>query len=426
VVRGERLYHSSSLLAYLAHAMAGFAVVSWVHDTTGDSRLAGIAVGALLAPLLILGLWAGSLADRLPRRRIVTRAQLVSVVASLALCALSLGSGAPAAPLVVGIAVVYGLGMAFIPQTRLAMVADVTTPERLRPVTVTVSMVNTVALAAGPALAGALAGAAGWPAAFLAIALAWAASTVLAVRTPTPFASGSQAAGPRRPPAAGGRAAPAGASFGIAPAGSPEGPEGPAPGTLRAVRAYLRGAIAVRALIGMVAASILLLFGPLQVLVPTYAGEVLDLDNGGRGALMGVLGLGIIAGGVAATRAAGLVRLPRWLVAAALVAVVLPAGLAVSGSTAAATLVLLGIGAAGGFFASVAPGIVQAAVSDDIRGRIMAAYVVVRWGLPALGAAFAGVLADGLGLRTALAFYALAGTTLVALTARSFLRSLHS
>ena len=37
-VRGERVYHASSLLAYLAHAMAGFSVVAWVHDTTGDPR----------------------------------------------------------------------------------------------------------------------------------------------------------------------------------------------------------------------------------------------------------------------------------------------------------------------------------------------------------------------------------------------------
>ncbi|HEV7758983.1 MAG TPA: hypothetical protein VGO78_08335, partial [Acidimicrobiales bacterium] len=124
-VRAERLYHSSSLLAYLAHAMAGFAVVAWLHDTTGNARLAGLAVGSLLAPLLVLGLWAGSLADRLSRQRIVTRAQLVSVAASLALAAVSLGHGAPAGPLVVGIALVYGVGMAFIPQTRLAMLANV-------------------------------------------------------------------------------------------------------------------------------------------------------------------------------------------------------------------------------------------------------------------------------------------------------------
>jgi predicted MFS family arabinose efflux permease len=269
-------------------------------------------------------------------------------------------------------------------------------------------MVNTVALAAGPALAGTVAGLAGWPAAFLAIALCWTASTVLAVATPiSPVA------------VAGGRAAPAGALVAAAPAGSP----GP-PGTLRAVGGYLRGAAVVRSLIGMVAVSILLLFGPLQVLVPTFAGEVLDLDNGERGVLMGVLGLGIVAGGVAATRAVRLRRLPRWLVGAAGVAMVLPLGLAIAGSVATAAAVLVVVGAAGGFFASVAPGIVQVAVSDDIRGRIMAAYVVVRWGLPALGAAAAGLVADVLGLRATLALYGVAGVLLIAIPGRTFLRSL--
>jgi MFS family permease len=392
-LRAERLYHASSLLAYLAHAMAGFAVVAWVHDTTGNARLSGLAVGSLLAPLLVLGLWAGSLADRRPRRRIVTRAQLVSVAASLALAAVSLGDGAPAGPLVVGIALVYGVGMAFIPQTRLAMLANVTSPDRLRQATVTVSMVNTVALATGPALVGTIAGAAGWPAAFLAIALCWAGSTVLALRTPVTTAS---------------------------PVAGPAGERG----TLRAIRHHLRTAPVVRSLIAMVAASILFLFGPLQVLVPAFAGEVLGLGNGERGALMGVLGLGIVAGGVAATRAARLRRLPRWLVAAALAATVLPLGLAAAATTLTAALVLLLVGATGGFFASVAPGIVQAAVSDDIRGRIMAAYVVVRWGLPALGAACAGIVADALGLRPALALYALTGTVLLALAAHSFLQAL--
>ncbi|HEV7759331.1 MAG TPA: MFS transporter, partial [Acidimicrobiales bacterium] len=335
--------------------------------------------------------------------------------ASLALAAVSLGHGAPAGPLVVGIALVYGVGMAFIPQTRLAMLANVTSAERLRQATVTVSMVNTVALAAGPALVGVIAGAAGWPAAFLAVALCWAGSTTLAFATPTSPATST--AGPRRPRAAGGRAAPAGAPFATAPAGSPAG-------TVRAVRAYLRGAPAVRALLGMVAVSILFLFGPLQVLVPTFAGEVLGLGNGERGALMGVLGLGTVAGGVAATRATRLRRLPGWLVAAALAATVLPLGLAAAATTLVAALVLLLVGALGGFFASVAPGIVQAAVSDDIRGRIMAAYVVVRWGLPALGAACAGIVADALGLRPALALYALTGTVLLALAARSFLQAL--
>jgi predicted MFS family arabinose efflux permease len=174
----------------------------------------------------------------------------------------------------------------------------------------------------------------------------------------------------------------------------------------------------------MVGVSILLLFGPLQVLVPTFAGEVLDLDNGERGALMGVLGLGIVAGGVAATRAVRLRRLPRWLVGAAVVAMALPLGLAVAGSVATAAAVLVVVGAAGGFFASVAPGIVQVAVGDDIRGRIMAAYVVVRWGLPALGAATAGLVADVLGLRATLAVYGVAGVLLIAIPARSFLSSL--
>lgn len=407
-VRGERVYHASSLLAYLAHAMAGFSVVAWVHDTTGDSRLSGLAVGSLLAPLLVLGLWAGSLADRTSRQRIVSRAQLVSIVASLALAAVAVGAGAPPPVLVVGIALVYGIGMAFIPQTRLAMLANVTSAARLRQATVTVSMVNTVALAAGPAVAGTVAGLAGWPAAFLAIALCWTASTVLAYATPI----------------AGGRAAPAGAPVAAAPAGPPSPPAlVGSVGTLRAVRAYLRDADVVRSLIAMVAVSILLLFGPLQVLVPTFAGEVLDLGNGERGALMGVLGVGIVVGGVAATRAVRLRQLPRWLVGTAVVAMALPLALAAAGGIATAAVVLLVMGAAAGFFASVAPGIVQAAVSDDIRGRIMAAYVVVRWGLPALGAATAGLVADTLGLRTTLATYALAGTLLITLTARSFLRS---
>jgi MFS family permease len=412
VHRAERWYHGSSVLAYLAHAMAGFAMVTWVHDTTGDSRLAGVAVGALLAPLLVLGLWAGSLADRVSRQRIVVRAQLVSVAAGLGLGAVSLGSVAPPAALVVAIAAVYGVGMAFIPQTRLALLAHVTTPDRLGQATVTVSMLNTVALAAGPFLVGQITHLTSWPTAFLTIAACWALSTVLATRTPTVTASLTP------PPDSAAFDEPVGPRTSTRPPSTRRGR-----GTVTEIARYLRGDAVVRALLGMVAASILLLFGPLQVLVPAFAGEILGLDDGQRGTLMGVLGLGIVAGGAAATRATRLRHLPRWLVATAVVAVGLPIALAAATTTATAAIVLLAVGATAGFFASVAPGIVQVAVTDEIRGRIMAAYVVVRWGLPALGAAAAGLLAETLGLRPTFVVYGLAGTTLVLTTGRRFLRS---
>jgi MFS family permease len=314
----------------------------------------------------------------------------VTVAASLALWAVSRGGGAPPTGLVVAVALVYGLGMAFVPQTRLAMLANVTSPERLRQATVTVSLINTIALAAGPALVGAIAAATSWATAFLAIALCWTASTLLAVVTPTARVS----------------------------AGAPV-----ERGSVRAIGRYLRGDAVVRSLIGMVAVSILFLFGPLQVLVPVFAGDVLGLDDGGRGALMGVLGVGIVIGGVTALRARRLAHLPRWLVGCALAALLLPLALAGAGSFAAAAVVVLGVGAAGGFFASVAPGIVQTSVGDGIRGRAMAAYVVVRWGLPALGAAGAGLVADAIGLRPALVAYALTGALLHTLPARTFLRS---
>lgn len=417
---GEWWYHGSSGLAYLAHAMAGFAVVTWVHDTTGDSRLAGVAVGALLAPLLVLGLWAGSLADRVSRQRIVVWAQLVSVAASLGLWAVSLRVGAPPAGLVVAIATVYGVGMAFIPQTRLAMLANVTAADRLRQATVTVSMINTFALAAGPAVVGQIATTAGWPAAFLTVAACWAASTVLALCTPAH--SPSRWPSPGRPASHGRRSwrRPSGDRAGTIDGGQPTA-VAPTRGTVGAIASYLRGDAVVRALLGLVAASILLLFGPLQVLVPAFAGEVLALDDGQRGGLMGILGLGIVAGGVAATRLRR--DLPQRMVVTAAVSMALPIALAAAATSATAAIVLFALGATAGFSASVAPGIVQAAVPDEIRGRVMAAYVVVRWGLPALGAAAAGLLADTLGLRRALLAYGLVGTAAAIHTGRRFLHT---
>jgi MFS family permease len=274
-----------------------------------------------------------------------------------------------------------------------------------------------VALAAGPFLVGQITHLTSWPTAFLAIAACWAASTLLALGTPT---VASRARSQPAESASSPRSASPRTTMATTAATAPSARLGGS--TLAEIARYLRGDDVVRALLGMVAASILLLFGPLQVLVPAFTGEILDLDDGQRGTLMGVLGLGIVAGGAAATRAVRLRHLPGWLVATAAAAMALPLALAAASTSVTAALVLLAVGATAGFFASLAPGLVQAAVADEIRGRVMAAYVVVRWGLPALGAAAAGLLAEYLGLRLTLIAYGLTGTTAVLATGRRFLR----
>ena len=138
----------------------------------------GVALGALAAaqfgPVLLLGPWAGLVADRSDKRRLLLVVQAASMVQSFALAALAFSDRPPLAALYAA-AVVGGLCMAFDNPARRSFVVEMVPPERINNAVSLNSALMTASRVIGPALAGLLVTTVGYGWAFAADGLSYIA-----------------------------------------------------------------------------------------------------------------------------------------------------------------------------------------------------------------------------------------------------------
>jgi MFS family permease len=119
---------------------------------THSGLLLGVLSFAEFLPLLVLSPWAGSIADRFDRRRIVLVTQLLSVALSGGLALLTWAELAPT-PVVIVDAFLLGLTNAFASPAALALIPSLVPREALAAAVGLNSMTWNLARAVGPALA---------------------------------------------------------------------------------------------------------------------------------------------------------------------------------------------------------------------------------------------------------------------------------
>lgn len=158
------MFTSLALADYRRYAVGALAsnVGTWMHRIgqswlilalTGDATMLGISMALQFLPMLLVGPWAGVLADRSDRRRLLMLTQ-----AALALQALALGlvvlAGAATAPLVLGAALLLGVITAIDAPARQSIVSDLVGPGRVvNAVSLNSASFNAARLV-GPAIAG--------------------------------------------------------------------------------------------------------------------------------------------------------------------------------------------------------------------------------------------------------------------------------
>lgn len=118
------------------------------------------------APLLVLSPWAGALADRLDRRRLLIGWQLGAAALSLTLGALAFAGAAPV-QVVIAFGLALGVTSAFSVPAQQALVTQLVEEEDLTSAVALNSMTFNIARSAGPALAALVVVTLGIPAAFL-------------------------------------------------------------------------------------------------------------------------------------------------------------------------------------------------------------------------------------------------------------------
>lgn len=197
-IRNFRLFFLGQGISQVGNWMTLIAQVLLVLDLTGDGVAVGLLTACQFGPVLLLGAWAGLVADRSDKRHLLLIVQTGAMAQSFALGALAFMDDPPLAALYV-VAAFGGLCMAFDNPARRAFVVEMVPDDLVHNAVSLNTAMMTSARVVGPALAGLLIttldyGWAFWVDAisYLAVLAAlWAMRTEeLRPSTPTPRAKG--------------------------------------------------------------------------------------------------------------------------------------------------------------------------------------------------------------------------------------------
>lgn len=337
----------------------------------------GVALGLLMAfqfgPMLLLGAWAGAIADRSDKRKMLTVLQAAAMVQSIALGIVVL-AGAATVPVIYALAAVQGVITAFDNPVRRAFVVEMVPAEDLPNAVSLNSAIMTGSRVFGPALAGVLVLTVGygWPFIIDGVSYLAVIASLLMMRSEELF---------RSPP-------------------QPHGKGQVAQG-LRYIRSEpnLLVPLIMMALIGTFAFNF-------QVTVPLLVNGPLDGGTGTFTLLFSVLSLGSLIGALATARRSSVK--PQQLVNAAAAfggAMVL---LALAPNLAVAFPVSILLGLASIAFMTTSTAIVQLLAGAEYRGRVLAIQGMVFLGSTPIGGPVVGWVSDAVGPRAGIALGAVA------------------
>ncbi|WP_295701829.1 MFS transporter [Lapillicoccus sp.] len=336
-----------------------------VLSLTNSPTAVGITTMCQFLPSLVLGLGGGVIADRFPKRSIlsVTMTMMGLLAGSLAFLVLT---GRVQVWQVDLVALLLGVTMAVDSPTRQSFVSELAPPGQIRSAVSMVSSTFQLGAMIGPALSGVLITGVGSGWAFAINGASYLVALLMLRRIPQ---------GERGTRAAGGREL------------------GPA---LRYARdtATVRWPIALAGVLGMFTLS-------LPVSLSAVAKDVFRSGSAGYGLLSSALALGAVVGAVISARQA---RTPR-LRALVRNAVLLAAAWLVCSGMPSAWLfvpVLVALGAASINFITTAQSMIQLTTPSALRGRVLSVYLLVFFGGGAVGGPFVGWMCSAFGARAAM------------------------
>jgi len=380
-VRNFRLYAGANLVNNTGTWMQRIAQ-DWLVLQLSDSGLAlGIVTALQFAPILVLSLYGGMLADRYDKRRLMMLTQATMCLAALALGALVL-TGLVALWHVFAIAAMLGVAAAMDMPIRQSFVSEIVGTDNLANAVSLNSAIFNAARLVGPAVAGIMIAAAGDDTGpvFLLNAGTYLV-TILALR----FMRTDELSR------------------------SPAVPRGQ--GQLRAALTYVNGHPDIKA--AMLLVFVVGTFGlNFQI---TMALMVTDVFGGGAeafGLLSTAFAVGSLTGALLSTRRAGRPR-QRTLYIAALVFGLFEVASGFMPAYLAFAAVLIPTGAAALTFMVAANSFVQLGIDPTMRGRVMALYFMAFMGGTPVGAPVVGWMGENLGAPVAL----IAGGAIVAIAA---------
>ncbi len=365
--RNYRLYFFGQAVSVTGTWMQSLAM-SWLVLSLTSSPIALALVNVLqFAPTLILGLVAGVVADRVPKRALLVVTQSTNAIGS-ALIAILIWTDHIDLWHIYAIALLVGVSTSFDMPTRQAFVSDMVGREDLANAIALNSTLFNMGRLVGPALAGIVLGAFGVAICFAIDAFSYAAviASLLMMRN-LPKLSQVKNRNPIE--------------------------------SLREGLSYVRATPVVGYLV--VFAGMLGTFGVnFNVWMPLLAKQDLGTGPGGFGLLMSSLGIGSLTGALTLAFRSRNVNTNRLIVTGLILgAGELTLGIA-TGLTTSLVIAMI-VSAVVGFgltsTMSMANTVVQSTAPDALRGRVMSVYVMVSAGASPLGALLAGAVAGWFG-----------------------------
>ena len=342
--------------------------------TDGDPLWLGVVAAAQFLPVMILGLFAGILADVLPKRQTLLAAQVVMMVLAAILAVLT-ATGLVEVWMIVLLAVLLGCANAVDMPVRQSFAYEMVGQRDVGSAVALNSAMFNGARVVGPAIAGLTIGVFG-----IATAFAINAASFVAVIVGLWMMRDRELERARLLPR---------------------------PRSVREVFANLaEGLRYVRdtpvVLLGVVVVGLVATFGMnFTVLIPPLAANVLGSDAAGYGFLMTASGLGAL--GAAVALVIGGRPHPVRIAGGAIVLGVASLALATTTSFPLALALMIPIGAGGITMAATANATIQLAVPDGLRGRVMSVYTTVFSASIPIGGIAAGAVASAAGIPTTVA-----------------------
>ncbi|TAK35511.1 MAG: MFS transporter [Chloroflexota bacterium] len=370
--RNFRLYWFGQMISLVGTWMQWVAQAWLVLQLTNSPLLLGVVTSLQTMPVLVLGLYGGVVADRIPKRTLLLITQTTSMLLAFVLAVLT-SLGLVAYWHVLVLAALLGTVTAFDMPARQAFVAEVVEPADLLNAVALNSAIFNAARLIGPAVAGIIIGSIGVAAAFYVNGVSFLAviAGLLSMRVHV-----------------------------VRHVGLPSS-------VLESVvegLSYVRTTSTVLTIILLIA--LVGTFGMnFSVLIPVFAQDVLHVGATGFGFLMSAMGAGSLVTALALAYVGQ--RSTSLIVWGALALAVFELAFALSPLYPLSLLLMVGMGWAMVTFLTTANTTLQLATPSRLRGRVMSLYTIVFIGSTPIGSLIIGGLANVIDPRAAMAVGAL-------------------
>jgi MFS family permease len=363
--RNYRLFFFGQLVSLIGTWMQNVAQAWLVYELTHSPFKLGVVSFCAGVPVLIFSLWAGVLADRVPKRRLLVATQTVMMTLAFIL-ATDMFLGAIQWWHIAIMAFLLGTANAFDGPTRQAFVVEMVGREELmNAIALNSAMFNTARIV-GPALAGIILAAVGAAWCFVLNGVSFLAVIAgLVLMIVKPYVGAISTESPLI--------------------------------QMREGLSYIWHHPTVRPLITLVAVSNMFALG-YMALLPAFARDVLHAGTVGYGLMSTAIGVGALAGALMLASLGNYQRKGLILTVGNLLFPVTVIALSLS-SSFHLTLGILVVGGLGFMTQNAtANTLVQTTVPDALRGRVMSVYMMVFLGFFPIGSLIAGAVAERFGV----------------------------